>query len=197
MKPKQTEYLHKDGILVTLLRIKVLLCSSVLLFLASGESAGAGERTAAQLRARATKKDARGETPVAASALANSAGPVTLQASARVYRPGDVIVLELNNTGATAVYLPGCASYTLERFQEEHFVPLPLKRCDWEQNALLVPPGSRRFELPAPEGTQAIVRAVVTYGVDCREGIPLSRAACRRIETVASPSFLLLPETNE
>lgn len=195
MKPLRTKPLDKDGYFVTLLRVGGLLACSVLLCLASlGPVSAAEEPVPAQPRLRAPKKGADSAAPAPADTAAKS---VTLQASARAYRPGDVIVLELNNAGSTAIYLPGCASYTLERFQEEHFVPLPLKRCDWEQNALLVPPGSRRFELPAPEGTQAIVRAVVTYGVDCREGIPLSRAACKRIETVASPSFLLLPEANE
>lgn len=136
-----------------------------------------------------------GESPAATKAKAD----VAVSLNARSYRAGETIQITIDNAGAEPIYLPGCAAYSLERFQDERYTPITVKRCESEQNALLLPRGSRNFELPAPSGERSILRVEVVYGVGCREGIPLSRAGCRGFDTASSSTFTLLPagEGNE
>jgi len=130
-----------------------------------------------------------GETPAAVK----PAAAVTVSLNARSYRAGETIQITVDNAGSEPIYLPGCAAYSLERFQDERYTPITVKRCESEQNALLLPKGSRNFELPAPSGERSILRVEVVYGVGCREGIPLSRAGCKRFDTTGSSTFTLLP----
>lgn len=118
---------------------------------------------------------------------------LTVKVAAKAYRPGETIQVTLSNMGEP-IALAGCASYILERFDEDRFVTVWQKRCEWEQNAVLVSQGDRSFELPAPTGKPSLLRVTFPFGAGCREGVPLSRAACKKFGAVSSPTFALLEE---
>ena len=117
---------------------------------------------------------------------------VQLSVDQKAYPPGTRVKVQLQNNLGAKIALPGCASYSIQRFVDDAFVPVPPIRCEWEQDALVVPPGPRVFEFEPPHTERAILRAVITYGVGCREGVPLSRAGCERFETVYSAPFTVL-----
>ncbi len=124
-----------------------------------------------------------------------SRGPVVVTVDRRAYPPSSPVNIRIDNRTGHTIYLPGCASYTLERFDDEQdaFVPMPPRRCTWENNAIPVPPGERTFTFkPPPKDERLILRAVVTYGQGCRDGVPLSRARCNRVDTARSRSFIVL-----
>ncbi len=126
--------------------------------------------------------------------------PVSVAIGQRAYPAGASVEIRVINATRRPIYLPGCASYTLERFDDRRdtFVPLPPRRCEWENNAIVVPPGDRTFSVkPRVGGARAILRAVVTYGVGCREGVPLTRARCSRVDTAYSRSFVVLQATEK
>ncbi len=121
--------------------------------------------------------------------------PVLVTVDRRAYPPGAPVHIQITNRTGRPIFLPGCASYTLERFDgdQDAFVALPPKRCTWENDAIVVPPGDRTFTFkPPPRDERLILRAVVTYGQGCREGVPLSRARCKHVDTAYSRSFIVL-----
>lgn len=158
-------------------------------------AADSGAAVAAASDSGGARSGAAGRSGDGASKAAASS--VSVELNARSYRPGETIQITLNNQGNAPIFLPGCASYSLERFQDERYTPITVKRCESEQNALMVPKGSRSFELPAPTGERALLRVTVTYGVDCREGIPLSRSGCKRFDAVSSSTFTLLADSEK
>ena len=124
-----------------------------------------------------------------------SNAPVLVSVDRRAYPPGISGNIRVDNKTRHPLFPPGCASYPLERFDKKSdgFVPLPPRRCTWENNAIPVPPGDRTFTFkPPPRDERMILRAVVTYGVGCRDGVPLSRARCKRVDTAYSRSFVVL-----
>lgn len=119
---------------------------------------------------------------------------LSVKVAERAYRPGDSIQFTLIHAGKEPVALAGCATYVLERFEEDRYTTVWQKRCEWEQDALLFSPGERSFELPAPTGKPSLLRVTFPYGVGCREGVPLSRAACKKFGVISSSPFSLLQE---
>lgn len=121
-------------------------------------------------------------------------GPVTVTVDRSAYPVATPVVVKVGNTSGRPVSLPGCANVTLQQYNEERdsFIPLAPKRCEWEGNAVTVPPGDRTFQFEPSHSARAILRAVVTYGIGCREGVPLSQARCSSIETAYSHTFVVL-----
>jgi hypothetical protein len=117
---------------------------------------------------------------------------VTVRVDQRAYGEGVPVKVEVTNRLGERVFLHGCASYAIERFVDDRFVPLAPLRCEWEEDAIALETGSRTFEFSPPHDERSIYRLVVTYGLGCREGVPLSRAQCARFGTAYSSTFVSL-----
>lgn len=122
--------------------------------------------------------------------------------SARVLQPGAPFQVTVENHSSGPVYLPGCATYSLEKFGTEQFEPVAHTRCDWERAALTLPPGPRTFELTAPELPDEspngwILRVTVAYGQGCLADRTLSTAQCKVLQSASSPLFFLREAADE
>jgi len=129
----------------------------------------------------------------AAPAARKAATGVTVTVEQRIFVGHAPIQITVHNNLGQPIALPGCASFGIEQFIENRFIPLPPRRCDWEQEAVTVPRGEHLLQFQPTQEGRVILRAVVTYGVGCKEKAPLSQARCERFNTAYSHYFTLMP----
>ncbi len=122
-----------------------------------------------------------------------AADRVTVSVDKRGYTSGSPITVSIRNRGRTPVYLMGCPTWTVEVFQDEGFKPLPIEDCQWEKEAIELPPGEKTFEWYRSTADEIRLRLSVVYGTGCAKGLPLSRARCKNTGVAVSPSFVIRP----
>ncbi|HCP44694.1 MAG TPA: hypothetical protein DIU15_01470 [Deltaproteobacteria bacterium] len=122
---------------------------------------------------------------------ADPMGPsVTVETSRRAYLLGDVVEITVTNKRDVPIFLPGCESFQLERFEGEAYRSMPLEPCGREGLALPVPPGTKTFEYrPGREQLKQLLRVTVVFGWGCTDARALSSARCSDFATVRSSSF--------
>lgn len=113
----------------------------------------------------------------------------TLTAPSAPVPPGGLISLELAEDLPGKVFIEGCASFELERREGERWVPVPVRQCDRMVPATAV---DGKIVLSAPAPGAGEFRAAVTWGLGCREGLPLMIAGCRSLEVAWSEPFSAL-----
>ncbi len=118
-------------------------------------------------------------------------GPkVKVETSRQLYEPGDTVEIAVVNEGTDAVYLPGCASFTLEVFQAESYQRVPIEKCASEGEALEIPNGQYDLSFVSSNDLSGnILRVSVTYGWGCEGARPLSQARCKDFATATSSNF--------
>lgn len=122
--------------------------------------------------------------------VVHSDDAVTVSTAQQAYAPGDeVTVIVVNNSGGD-VFVPGCHPFEVEEFREESYVRLPRDPCRWEGNGQMLPPGQHEFKYTSTDDEAGrIFRIALTWGWECREGVPLSRASCADFASGYSDSY--------
>ena len=104
---------------------------------------------------------------------------------------GQAVSVEISNGARGAIHLPACGAVVFEIFEEGvGYRELPPPSCRAEVNATPLRSGKSTTLERTPEvGDRAILRPIVTYGVGCRDELPLDRASCKSIQTVRGRFF--------
>ena len=114
---------------------------------------------------------------------------VSVDTNRRTYVLGDVVQIVVDNKAGEKVFLPGCQTYQVERF-DERYQPLEGEHCISEGDARAVEPGQITLQFqPKLEHIDRPLRISLVYGIGCSEQRPLSQARCRDFGTEHSPSF--------
>jgi len=115
---------------------------------------------------------------------------VTVATAQQAYAPGDeVTVIVVNNSGGN-VFLPGCHPFEVEEFREESYIRLERDPCRWEGKGQMLAPGQHEFKYTTSDDEAGrIFRIALTWGTECRDGVPLSRAGCTDFASGYSDSF--------
>ncbi len=124
-----------------------------------------------------------------ASARDAVAGPdgVTVTTSRSLYVPGDTVEITVQNSRKDSIFLAGCASYQVELFVAEQYIPSRAEHCVSEGQAVEVKTGTHTLTfVPTPENTGSIMRIAVPYGWGCSSGMALSGARCTDFATAYS-----------
>lgn len=121
-----------------------------------------------------------GGAALAATTLTAPSGPVPA---------GGLVSLDFAEDQPGKVFIEGCASFELERNEGERWIPVPVRQCDRMVPATAVD-GKITLSAPAPGAGE--FRAAVTWGLGCREGLPLALAGCRALEVAWSEPFSVL-----
>lgn len=115
---------------------------------------------------------------------------VKVETSRALYVPGDKVEITVTNTRRAPVFLAGCNSFQLERFEAETYAPVRGARCVGEGDAVKVPPGTHSLVWePGSEHSGQVLRLAVAFGWGCDDGRALSQSRCQEFATSYSASF--------
>jgi hypothetical protein len=126
---------------------------------------------------------------LASQAAENPAPGVTTETNRALYVVGDTVEVTVTNSRNAPIWIAGCNPLSLERFENERYLPVAGARCVGEGDAVKIPPGTHKLSWVATgEHSGQIFRMALAFGWGCEDGRALSQSRCQDFATAYSTS---------